>query len=191
MKQRPPSFRELVDMWHEDWRAHRCDWTSPGFRSIAVHRFGTWRMGIGPKWARAPFSVLYRALFRYCRNVYGIEVPYSAGIGRRVVLEHQHGIVVHGDAEIGDDCILRQGVTLGGRSLDRPYEAPRLGARVNVGAGAVIVGAISVGDDATIGANAVVLSDVPAGAVAVGVPAAIRHPRKKRRPARQPVRGPN
>jgi serine O-acetyltransferase len=75
---------------------------------------------------------------------------------------------------IGDDCILRQGVTLGNRTLDRPLEAPQLGSRVNVGAGAKLLGAIRVGDDATIGANAVVLAHVPPGALAVGVPAMIR-----------------
>jgi len=89
------------------------------------------------------------------------------------VIEHQGAIVIHGDAEIGDDCIIRQGVTIGNRYLDRPFDAPRLGARVNVGAGAKILGPVSIGDDVRIGANAVVLSDVPSGATAVGVPAVV------------------
>jgi len=155
----------------QDWIAHQKDWTRPGFRAIAVYRFGVWRMTVKPKILRAPLSLLYRAMYRRCRNVYGIELPYSATVGQRVIIEHQHGIVIHGNSVIGDDCILRQGVTLGNKTLDRPLDAPTLGNRVNVGAGAKILGAVTIGDDAVIGANAVVLKDVPAGAVAVGIPA--------------------
>jgi serine O-acetyltransferase len=157
----------------EDWIAHGRDWTRPGFRAVAAYRFGVWRMGLKPKILRAPFSMIYRLMYRKCRNRYGIELPYSAKLGRRVVIEHQNGIVIHGDACIGDDCIIRQGVTIGNRTLDRPLDAPKLGKRVNVGAGAKILGAVTIGDGANIGANAVVLEDVPAGALAVGVPAKI------------------
>lgn len=157
----------------EDWIAHGCDWTKPGFRAVAVQRFGVWRMTVEPKLLRAPFSILYRAMFRYVRNVYGIELPYTVQLGRRVVIEHQGGIVIHGNCVIGDDSVIRQGVTLGNRYRDRPLEAPKLGARVNVGAGAVILGGIIAGDDANIGANAVVLSDIPPGKTAVGVPAKV------------------
>jgi serine acetyltransferase len=159
----------------EDWRTHGRDWTRPGFQAVAIHRFGNWRMKIGPKVLRAPFSVLYRALYRGVRNFYGIELPYSAQVGRRVCFEHQSGIVIHGNSVIGDDCILRQNVTLGNRSLSDPLAAPRLGNRVNVGAGAKILGPVSIGDGAQIGANAVVHIDVPGGAVAVGIPARIMH----------------
>jgi serine O-acetyltransferase len=117
--------------------------------------------------------MLYRALFRKIRNTYGIELPYSAKLGRRVIIEHQSCIVIHGDCVIGDDCIIRQGVTLGNRYLDQPFDAPKLGSRVNVGAGAKIFGNVTIGDDANIGANAVVLCDVPVGATAVGIPAKI------------------
>lgn len=158
-------------MVREDWVAHGRDWTQPGFRAVAVHRFGVWRMTIHPKLLRAPLSLLYRMLYRHVRNVYGIELPYTVQLGRRVVIEHQNGIVIHGQSIIGDESILRQGVTLGNRYLERPLDAPRLGKRVNVGAGAVILGAVTLGDDAQIGANAVVLEDVPAGATAVGIPA--------------------
>jgi serine O-acetyltransferase len=118
-------------------------------------------------------SFLYRRIYRKCRNHYGIELPYTVKLGRRVIIEHQGCIVIHGGAQIGDDCIIRQGVTLGNRTLDRPYDAPKLGNRVNVGAGAKILGAVTIGDGASIGANAVVLIDVPAGAIAVGIPAKI------------------
>jgi serine O-acetyltransferase len=142
-------------------------------QALWVYRFGVWRMKVRPKLLRAPLSVAYRALFRFVRNVYGIEVPYSATIGRRVVLEHQHGIVVHGDTVIGDDCIIRQGVTLGVRRLNGISDAPTLGHRVTVGAGAKILGKVRIGDGADIGANAVVLSDVPEGALVVGIPARV------------------
>ncbi|NEO51270.1 MAG: serine acetyltransferase [Moorea sp. SIO4A3] len=157
----------------EDWKAHDCDWTKPGFRAVAVQRFGVWRMNIQPKLLRAPFSILYRALYRKVRNTYGIELPYTVKLGRRVIIEHQSGIVIHGDCTIGDDSILRQGVTLGNRYLDRPLDAPILGKSVNVGAGAKIFGKVTIGNGANIGANAVVLSDVPAGATVVGIPAKV------------------
>ncbi len=163
-------FQEISN----DWRSHDRDWTRPGFRAIAVYRFGVWRMTIRSKLVRAPFSMLYRCLFRYVRNHYGIELPCSAQVGKGVVIEHQGCIVIHGSAIIGDGCIIRQGVTLGNKNLDQPHDAPRLGNRVNVGAGAKILGAVNIGDDAVIGANAVVLKDVPAGMMAVGVPARIR-----------------
>lgn len=159
----------------EDWIAHGKDWTKPGFRAVAVHRFGVWRMRLEPKLWRAPFSLVYRMLFRRVRNHYGIELPYSVQLGRRVVIEHQGAIVIHGHSVIGDDSIIRQGVTLGNRYLDQLLAAPVLGRGVNVGAGAKIFGAVTIGDQANIGANAVVLVDVPAGATAVGVPAKIIH----------------
>jgi serine O-acetyltransferase len=167
---------KALGLWEqikEDWIAHGRDWTKPGFRSVAVQRFGVWRMKLEPKILRAPFSILYRALFRKIRNTYGIELPYTVQLGRRVIIEHQHAIVIHGDCSIGDDCIIRQGVTMGNRYLDRPFDAPKLGDRVNVGAGAKIFGNVTIGDDVNIGANAVVLSDIPSGRTAVGIPAKI------------------
>lgn len=167
---------KTLTLWQqivEDWIAHGQDWTKPGFRAVAVHRFGVWRMKIQSRLLRAPFSVLYRMLFRKVRNTYGIELPYTVKLGRRVVIEHQSAIVIHGHCEIGDDSIIRQGVTLGNRYLEKPLEAPKLGRRVNVGAGAKIFGAVTIGDGASIGANAVVLQDVPAGATAVGIPAKV------------------
>ncbi|AUT02011.1 serine acetyltransferase [Nostoc sp. CENA543] len=165
-----------LNLWQqiqEDWVAHGRDWTKPGFRAVAVHRFGVWRMGIPSKILRAPFSILYGMLYRKVRNTYGIELPYTVKLGRRVVIEHQSAIVIHGYCSIGDDSIIRQGVTLGNRYLDRLFDAPQLGKRVNVGAGAKIFGNVTVGDGANIGANAVVLTDIPAGATAVGIPAKI------------------
>jgi serine O-acetyltransferase len=171
---------ETFTLWQqiqEDWQAHGRDWTKPGFRAVVIQRFGVWRMSIKPLLLRAPLSVFYRSLYRKVRNTYGIDLPYSVQLGRRVVIEHQGAIVIHGNCVIGDDCIIRQGVTLGNRHLNRPLEAPVLGDRVNVGAGAKILGKVQLGDDVNIGANAVVLMDVPPGETAVGIPAKILKPK--------------
>jgi serine O-acetyltransferase len=164
----------LIAQIAEDWRTHGRDATRPGFQALAVHRFGNWRMRVAPKVVRAPLSVLYRILYGGVRNFYGIELPYTTRVGRRVTIEHQSGIVIHGGAEIGDDCVIHQDVTIGNRRPDRPFDAPKVGNRVNIGAGAKLLGAVQVGDDARIGANAVVLDHVPEGALAIGVPARVR-----------------
>ena len=167
---------EALGFWQqirEDLKVHEGDWTRPGFRAVAVARFGMWRMKIKSKLLRAPLSIFYRSLYRHVRNVYGIELPYTTQLGRRVIIEHQSAIVIHGYSQIGDDCVIRQGVTIGNRYLHRPLEAPKLGNRVNIGAGAKILGNVTIGDDVSIGANAVVLCDVPTGATVVGIPAKI------------------
>lgn len=170
-------IRGLIEQIGEDYRVHGRDWTKPGFRAVASHRFGVWRLTIRSKVIRAPFSVFYRFLFRYCRNVYGIELPYSARLGRRVIIEHQGGIVIHGASSIGDDCIIRQNCTIGIRDLKNLDAAPRLENKVSLGAGAVVLGSVTLGKGCAVGANAVVLVDVPAGALAVGIPARIVHRR--------------
>jgi serine O-acetyltransferase len=157
----------------EDWISHGRDWTRPGLRAVVVSRVGRLQVESPHRSVRALARQAHRRLHRWIRNCYGIELPYSVRLGRRVVVEHQGAIVIHGDAEIGDDCVLRQGVTIGNRHPARPLDAPRLGARVNVGAGAQILGAVTIGDDVLIGANAVVLSDLPSGCTAVGIPAVI------------------
>lgn len=168
------SFAALRGQIAADWRAHGRDWTRPGFRTIAVYRFGVWRMGVRAKPLRLPLSMLYNAAFRYCRNIYGIELPYTATVGQGVVIEHQGGIVVHGDTVIGDACIIRQNCTLGIRRMDALGDAPVLARGVQLGAGAVVLGRVHLGEGAQIGANSVVLGDVPAGALAVGVPAIVK-----------------
>jgi len=168
--QPPSTLRELVEYVSEDLRAHEGDFTRPGFRALLVHRFGNYRMHKRRPY-RSGMTLVYRVLAQYVRNHYGVEVPFSAKVGRRVVIEHQGGIVIHGCSVIGDDCVIRQGVTLGNRHMNEPFDAPVLGNRVNVGAGAKLLGGVHIGDDASIGANSVVLRDVPAGGTAVGVPA--------------------
>lgn len=164
------NFWELIK---EDWVAHGRDWTKPGFRAVAVHRFGAYRTKFKSKLLQLPVRFFYGMLYRRVRNVYGIELPPNVKLGRRVVIEHQGAIVIHEYSSIGDDCIIRQGVTLGMRHKNCPTEAPSLGKGVDIGAGAKILGKVTIGDYALIGANAVVLSDVPAGLTAVGIPAKI------------------
>ncbi len=166
--------RSLLQLWREDYNTHGRDRSLPGFRAVAAYRFGVWRLSVRPRLLRAPLTIIYRRLFRRHRNRYGIEIPHSAVLGRRVRVEHQGGIVVHGCAVIGDDVIIRQGVTIGNRHLERPDDAPVIGSRVNIGSGAVILGAITIGDDVSIGSNAVVLDNVPGGSTVVGPRAAIR-----------------
>lgn len=165
---------KLFNQIHEDYIAHGKDWTRPGFQALAVYRLGRWKKTIKPRIVRAPLTVLADSMRVFVRNVYGIELPFEATIGRRVVFEHQHGIVVHGNAIIGDNCILRQGVTLGIRKLTDTTAAPVLGTGVDVGCGAKILGDVRIGMWSKIGANAVVLKDVPAFATAIGVPATLR-----------------
>ncbi len=117
------------------------------------------------------------------RVVTGAEIDYRATIGRRFDLQHGFGVVIGDTAVIGDDCLVLQGVTLGARSREDivPQERihPLIGNRVTIYAGAKVIGPVSIGDDAVIGANAVVLSDVPAGALAVGVPARLIDRRRR------------
>jgi serine O-acetyltransferase len=156
---------ERIGLWtqiREDWATNGRDWTRPGFRALAVHRLGVWRMGVKPRLLRVPLSVIYRMLYRFVRNHYGIELYYTVKVGRRVLIGHQGAIVIHPHAEIGDDCVLRQSITLGASSHWRAYEAPKIGKGVHMGAGAMVLGNVTVGDGASIGANVVVTKDVPA-----------------------------
>ncbi len=168
-----PGGLSLRAVLKEDFAAHGRDSTLPGFRAVAAHRFAVWCQGIRFAAFRWPMNRLARLCYRYVRNHYGIELPYTVSLGRHVVIEHQSAIVIHGFSTIGDRCTLRQGVTLGVKSVDRPYDAPILGTGVDVGAGAKILGRITLGDGAKVGANAVVLQDVPSNAAAVGIPARI------------------
>lgn len=166
----------LLKLIREDWITHGRDWTKPGFRAMLMYRLGVWRMGIRSRLLRAPFSLVYRLLHRRVRNSYGIELHYTSNIGRRLLIAHQGAIVIHEHAAIGDDCIIRQGVTLGAAATYSADDAPKLADRVSVGAGAMILGRVSIGDDARIGPNAVVMTNVPPNATATAAPARIIQP---------------
>lgn len=157
----------------DDRKANNKTINHAGFRTLIVYRFGRWRMSVQPGFLRAGLSLIYRLMERHVRFKYGIELPYTVELGHGVVFEHQHGIVIHGHTKIGDGCIIRQGVTIGNKSLDSPFEAPIIGNYVNIGAGAKILGKVTIGHHASIGANAVVIHDIPDYAVAVGIPAKV------------------
>jgi serine O-acetyltransferase len=138
----------------------------PGFHAMLVHRFSHRLWNSGFKW-------LARFVSHLGRWVTGIEIHPGAHIGRRFFIDHGMGVVIGETSEIGDDCTLYHGVTLGGTSWAKGKRHPTLGKGVVVGAGAKILGPIEIGDQAKIGSNAVVVKGVPAGATAIGIPARI------------------
>ena len=139
----------------------------PGLHAIMIHRAAHWLWAAGFLW-------LGRLVSHIGRILTGIEIHPGAKIGQRVFIDHGFGVVVGETAEIGDDCTIYQGVTLGGTRLYKGTKRhPTLGKGVVVGAGAQILGGFTVGDGARIGSNAVVIKPVPAGATAVGNPARI------------------
>lgn len=156
----------------EDFATHDRDIFSQGFWALFWHRFGNWRMGIRPRPLRMPFSLLYKVMFRLCQWWGGIMLPYTTYVGRRVKLEHFGGMILVAQ-KIGDDVIIRQNTTFGLARIDGQPGRPIIGDRVDIGAGAVIVGKIEIGADTVIGANAVVNRSLPAGVVAGGVPAKV------------------
>ncbi|MBB0968247.1 serine O-acetyltransferase [Dietzia aerolata] len=111
-----------------------------------------------------------RALSQFARFLTGIEIHPGATIGRRFFIDHGMGVVIGETAEVGDDCMLYHGVTLGGVSLKQVKRHPTLGDRVTVGAGAKILGPVEIGADSSVGANAVVVKSAPADSVVVGIP---------------------
>jgi len=136
----------------------------PGLHAVWIHRIAHWFWRSGLRWAGRLTSHLGRWFT-------GIEIHPAVIVGRRVFIDHGMGVVVGETAEIGDDCTIYQGVTLGGTSLYRGTKRhPTLGKGVVVSAGAKVLGGFVVGDGAKIGSNAVVLKEVPAGATVVGVP---------------------
>ncbi len=162
----------------EDWNTHGRHLSCQGLWVMVVYRFGNWRYGIRNRGIRLPFSIMYKFLRLLTEILTGVELPCEVKLGRRFRIEHFGGIIISGDVVMGDDCIVRNGVTIGlGHTGQRG--APIIGNRVDIGAGAKILGSIRIGDDVAIGANAVVITDVPSNSIAVGVPAKVR-PRRAR-----------
>ena len=122
---------------------------------------------------RKKLFFLARLISQTARFTTGIEIHPGAKIGRRLFIDHGMGVVIGATTTIGDDCIIYHGVTLGATDCDAPKRHPDVGDRVLIGAGAKILGPISIGSGAKVGANSVVLKSVPAGATAVGIPARI------------------
>lgn len=159
-----------------DLLAHGGNWAAQGFWALVVYRFGRWRYTIASSILRKPFSFLYKFLYKLVQVVTGIELPCEVNVGRNFVIDHFGGIVISGYASFGDNCRVRNGVVVGLRRPNEPC-APRIGNNVDIGAGAKILGPITIGNNVAIGANAVVICSVPDNSIAIGVPAVVR-PRK-------------
>jgi len=146
--------------------------TYPGYHAILFYYFSNaaWRR----KW-----YLLGRFVSNIGKILTGIEIHPGATIGKRLFIDHGHGVVIGETSEIGDDVTLYQAVTLGGTSLDKGKRHPTLENCTVVGAGAQVLGPITIGTGARVGANAVVLKDVPAGVTMVGIPARMVQPRPK------------
>lgn len=157
----------------EDMRAQREGLLGLGYWALFVYRFGHARMIVKSRLLRLPWTIVYVVLNKMVEIVCGISIGGDARIGRRLCIEHHGGIVIHGASVIGDDCMIRHGVTIGNAGRADPLGAPTIGSRVEIGAGAKILGRITLGDDVIVGANAVVTHDVPRGAVVGGVPARV------------------
>lgn len=167
----PPDIG-LLALLREDLRTYDHDFLEPGLWAVALHRFGNWRMGIRPRVLRVPFSLLYRFLSRFAELIGGIHLPYTVRLGRRVRIWHHGGIVLHARS-IGDDVQIRQNTTFGIATRDRVRAIPIIGDRVDIGCGACVLGGVTIGHDSLIGANAVVVTDIPPHSTAVGIPARV------------------
>ena len=163
----------MLENIRSDLRAYHSDWGAQGFWVMLVYRFGRWRYGVRPVIVRKFFSLVYKLLFKFIQIVTGIELPCEVEVGSNFVIDHFGGIIVSGYAKFGDNCRIRNGVTIGLRRTQEKL-APTIGNNVDIGAGAKLLGPIKIGDNVIIGANAVVLCDVPANSIAVGVPATIK-----------------
>lgn len=136
-----------------------------GLHAVWFHRLAHW------VWQRPGGKLPARMISQFARLVTGVEIHPAARIGRRFFIDHGMGVVIGETAEIGDDCVIYHGVTLGGVSTKRVKRHPTLGDRVLVGAGAKLLGPITIGSDSRVGANAVVNKDAPPHSLVVGVPA--------------------
>ncbi|MGB7931572.1 MAG: serine O-acetyltransferase [Gammaproteobacteria bacterium] len=137
--------------------------TYPGLHAVLLHRLSHRLWNLKLKW-------LARVLSNIARLFTGIEIHPGATIGRRFFIDHGMGVVIGETTEIGDDCTLYHGVTLGGTTWDKGKRHPTLGRDVVIGAGAKVLGPIKINDGVRIGSNAVVLKDVSADSTVVGVP---------------------
>ena len=155
-KQRDPAARSSFEIF----------FLYQGVHAIMYHRLAHFLY-------KRNMRLLARMVSQWSRHFTGIEIHPGATIGRRLVIDHGMGTVIGETAEIGDDCLLYQGVTLGGTGKDKGKRHPTLGNNVMVGSGAKVLGPFTVGDNARIAANAVVLQEVPADSTAVGIPARI------------------
>ena len=153
---RDPAARSALEIWL----------LYPGVKAVMRHRRAHWF------WThQMPF--IARAISQHARRVTGIEIHPGATIGRRLVIDHGMGVVIGETAQIGDDVLLYQGVTLGGTGKEQGKRHPTIGNNVLIGAGAKVLGPFTVGDNSRIAAGAVVLTEIPPDSTAVGAPARV------------------
>lgn len=156
----------------EDLATYQGDWGCQGFWVMLVYRFGRWRYRFSSALCRKPLSLCYKILYKMAQIVCGIELPCEVKVGRNFRIDHFGGVIISGYASFGDNCIVRNDVTIGLKNIEEKA-APQIGSNVNIGAGARILGPITVGDNVDVGANAVVIESVPDNSLAVGIPARI------------------
>lgn len=156
VKERDPAARNSLEIF----------FLYPGVKALRMYRRANF-------FYRHNFKFLARLISQSCVRKTGIEIHPAATIGKRLVIDHGVGVVIGETAEIGDDCLIYQGVTLGGTGKDIGKRHPTLGNNVMVGAGAKVLGPFKVGNNSRIAAGAVVLAEVPENSTATGVPARI------------------
>jgi len=137
-----------------------------GFLATVVYRFGRWTRGIRPRWLSYPFKLVYALASTVIDILFGINFSTNAEIGPGLYIGHFGGIFLHGD--MGRQCSVGQGVTIGYKGAGKSTRVPRLGDNVYVGAGAIVIGDIRIGNDVVIGANTTVVKSVPDGCRVVG-----------------------
>ncbi|NYD23968.1 serine O-acetyltransferase [Kineococcus aurantiacus] len=175
------STAPLRTLLREDFERHSRSLVHPGLHALVVHRIGFWGLS-QPAPVRRAVKVAHRLVNRLViQNLYGTEIADEAIIGRRVAIGHHQAVQIPAFAVIGDDSTLRSGITIGftDGAETRREAVPHIGRDVSIGPGAVLVGAITVGDGAQIGPNANVSTDVPAGATAFAPPARILRPQAR------------
>jgi serine O-acetyltransferase len=163
----------MFDNIRQDLRSYKGQWGAQGFWVMLVYRFGRWRYQVRPILLRKCFSFIYHVLFKMIQILTGIELPCEVEVGRNFIIDHFGGIVISGYAKFGDNCRIRNGVVVGLRHVE-DKRAPIIGNNVDIGSGAKLLGPIRIGDNVLIGANAVVMIDVPDNSIAVGVPAVVK-----------------
>ncbi|MBC7786594.1 MAG: serine acetyltransferase [Methylophilaceae bacterium] len=163
----------MFESIRKDFQTYQGDWAAQGFWVMIVYRFGRWRYTIKPTILRKFFSFIYKVVYKVIQIITGIEFPCEVEVGDDFIIDHFGGIVISGYAKFGHRCRIRNGVVVGLKDVNNPA-APWIGDDVDIGAGAKVLGNIKIGNRVSIGANAVVLCDVPDDSIAVGVPALIK-----------------
>jgi serine O-acetyltransferase len=167
-----PTGISLSRLLWEDFCTHEKNLFEQGFWAVALHRFGNWRMSVRVKILRAPLSILYFVLFKMVEMFAGICLPYTVKLGRRVRIWHFGSMILHARS-IGNDVHIRQNTTFGVARTHDNLAIPIIEDGCDLACGVCVLGAVTVGKGSKIGANSVVLRDIPPYSVAVGAPAKV------------------